>query len=656
MNFQKKTTVFVGFSYFCRDKMKTMYSMRYILVRLLFPLFAIWVLLGFISSCANMASPNGGQYDEEPPVFLGSTPQFHETNYKGKKIEILFDELIQLEKPSENIIVTPPQKMQPSIRAVGKKIVVELRDSLVDDVTYTIDFTNSIADNNEKNVLENFSFSFATGDIIDSLEVSGILLNAENLEPMPGIMVGLHQNLEDSAFATTPFLRTSKTNERGRFTIRNIAPGAYRLYALNDMNRDYFFDQPGEEIAFHDSIVVPTFELAVRQDTIWKDTITVDTIRTVEYNRFLPNDLVLRLFKEDFQRQYMLRPERQQENLFLLNFNAPIDTLPELKLLNIAADDWFYTQILEGGTTINYWITDSLVWKSDTLQIQVDYLRSDSLNVLRPQTDTIRLVQRRQPERRRQSRNNEPTPIVFLGMQTTVSNDVFDTISVVFSEPVVDLSKEVFHLEQLRDTLWQPVDFEFRQDSLNSLKYYIERKWMYDESFRLLVDSAQIYSVYGKWNNWMETTFQFNAEDKYGHLYINITDVSESAFVELLNGNDVPIRKAVVKDQGVLFMNLPPGNYYARLVLDTNENGLWDTGDYAEKRQPEDVFYSTDTYVINANWQIEGDWTVFTTPITQQKPLEITKNKPKDVTRQRRNHREDGQRSSNSNSSRGLGF
>ena len=659
MNFQKKTTVFVGFSYFCQDKMKTIYSMRSILIRLFFPLFAILVLFSFISSCANMASPNGGRYDEEPPKYLSSTPRLHETNYKGKKIEILFDELIQLEKPSENIIVTPPQKMQPSIRTAGKKIVIELRDSLIDDVTYTIDFTNSIVDNNEKNVLENFSFSFSTGDIIDSLEVSGILLNAENLEPMPGIMVGLHQNLEDSAFTTTPFLRTSKTNERGRFTIRNIAPGAYRLYALNDMNRDYFFDQPGEEIAFYDSIVVPTFELAIRQDTIWKDTTTIDTIRTVEYNRFLPDDLVLRLFKEDFQRQYMLRPERLQENLFSLKFNAPVNTLPDVKLLNVtAAADWFYSQVLEGGYAVNYWITDSMVWKSDTLQIQVDYLKSDSLNVLCPQTDTIRLVQRRQPERRKRSNRDEPEPIVFLGMQTTVSNHVFDTIAIVFSEPVVDLSKEAFVLEQQQDTLWQPVDFVFRQDSLNALKYYIERKWMYDESFRLLVDSAQIYSIYGKWNDWQETTFRFNAEDKYGHLYINIMDVSDPAFVELLDGNDIPIRKAIVKDQGVLFMNLLPGKYYARLVLDTNENGLWDTGNYAEKRQPEEVFYSESVYVINANWQIEENWTVFTTPLIQQKPLDITKNKPKDVTKQKRNHREDGQRQSgsHSHSSRGLGF
>ncbi|MDR2921045.1 MAG: Ig-like domain-containing protein [Tannerella sp.] len=634
--------------------------MRYILTRIFFSLFTILLLIGLISSCANVASPNGGPYDEDPPKFLSSTPTLHETNYKGKKIEILFDELIQLDKPSENIIITPPQRKLPVIRTAGKKILVEIQDSIIENMTYTIDFTNSISDNNEKNVLENFSFSFSTGEVVDSLQVAGILLNASDLEPMPGIMVGLHRDLADSAFTTTPFFRTSKTNDRGQFTIRNIAPGTYRLYALADMNRDYLFDQPGEEIAFYDSIIVPTFEPAIRQDTIWKDTITVDTIIPVDYTRFLPDDIVLRLFKEGFQRQYLLRPERPQENLFTLKFNAPVDTLPQLTLLNVpASTDWYFTQILDEKTTINYWINDSTVWKSDTLQIQVDYLKTDSLNMLRPQTDTIRLVQRRQPAPKRKSRRDkdEPEPIEFLRMQANISSDVFDTISVVFSEPLLNVSKEVFFLDQKQDTLWVPIDFEFRQDSLNTLKYYIERKWMYDESYRLIVDSAQIFSIYGKWNDLLETTIQFNAEDKYGHLYINVEGVDEPAFVEILDGNDVPVRKAVVKDKGALFMNLKPGQYYARLVIDTNENGIWDTGNYAEKRQPENVFYSKAVYTINANWRIEEDWNVYEEPITSQKPLEVTKNKPKDATKQKRNYKEDGQKSSSSGSrSGGLGF
>ena len=241
------------------------------------------LLLTVIYSCANIGSPNGGPYDETPPKFVSSTPVPNQINYTGKKIEILFDELIQIEKPSENVIITPPQMELPVIRSAGKKAVIELKDTLKPNTTYTIDFTNSISDNNEKNVFENFSFAFSTGDIIDTLEVSGVLLNAENLEPMPGITIGLHNNLEDSAFVKLPFVRTSRTNDKGQFTIRNITPGTYHIFALNDVNRDYKFDQPGEDIAFLDSVIVPSFELTTRQDTTWKDSLTIDTIRT-----FLP--------------------------------------------------------------------------------------------------------------------------------------------------------------------------------------------------------------------------------------------------------------------------------------------------------------------------------------------------------------------------------
>ena len=618
-------------------------------------LIASIVMIGFITACANMASPNGGPYDEKPPVFLRSTPRPLQTNFTGRKIEIIFDELIQIEKPSENVIITPPQQNLPVIRASGKKVIVELNDTLVADVTYTIDFTNSISDNNEKNVLENFSFAFSTGDIIDSLEVSGYVLNASNLEPMPGILVGLHRDLADSAFTTTPFFRTSKTNDKGQFTIRNIAEGTYHIYALNDVNRDYLFDQPGEDIAFLDSVIIPRFELATRHDTIWKDTLTVDTVLTVEYNRFLPDDILLRLFKENFQRQYMLRPERTQNNLFTLKFNAPLYTLPSLQLLDDQPfDEWYILQIPDDPTTVNYWIKDSLIWERDTLHLSVAYLRTDSMLVLQPQVDTIHLTTRRQLQStQRRTRRDEPEPIDFLTMRVSASGSInlFDTLSVTFPEPVFDLSKEVFLLEQKQDTLWNQVDFTFRQDSLNTCRYYLERRWNYEESYRLSIDSAQIFSIYGKWNNAVQSTFNIKARDEYGHLFINIEGIEEHAFVELLNSNDEPVRKATVKDGGVLFMNLRPDKYYARLIVDANENGIWDTGNYADKIQPEEVYYSSKYYQMRANWEELATWDVLSEPLAKQKPMDITKNKPQNVTRPVRNYREEGQ----SNRSSGLG-
>jgi hypothetical protein len=616
------------------------------------------LLLTVIYSCANIGSPNGGPYDETPPKFVSSTPVPNQINYTGKKIEILFDELIQIEKPSENVIITPPQMELPVIRSAGKKAVIELKDTLKPNTTYTIDFTNSISDNNEKNVFENFSFAFSTGDIIDTLEVSGVLLNAENLEPMPGITIGLHNNLEDSAFVKLPFVRTSRTNDKGQFTIRNITPGTYHIFALNDVNRDYKFDQPGEDIAFLDSVIVPSFELTTRQDTTWKDSLTIDTIRTVGYTRFFPDNIELRLFKEKFERQYMVKPERPDEKYFTLRFNTKLDTVPVPVPINFTLEDstWYFVQQTEGGTAVNYWLADSTVWKQDTLQVQVSYPKSDSLNILRPQTDTVQLVLRRRPaEKKKKKKKDEPDPIVFLGMQVDApsSMDLFDTISVTFNEPVLDINKEMFFLDQKIDTVWNTVDFDFFPDSTNSLNYFIRRPWKYGEEYRIEVDSAAIHSLYGKWNDFFTGEFKIKKEDEYGYLYLNINGVDTTAFVELLSSGDAPVRKAKVKDGGVLFMDLKPDKYYARIVIDTNGNGVWDTGNYIEKRQPEEVYYSPKMYEIMQNWQVEETWNVNSTPLAKQKPLEITKNKPKEATKKKRNYKDESQQSSPRNNSGG---
>jgi len=616
------------------------------------------LLLTVIYSCANIGSPNGGPYDETPPKFVSSTPVPNQINYTGKKIEILFDELIQIEKPSENVIITPPQMELPVIRSAGKKAVIELKDTLKPNTTYTIDFTNSISDNNEKNVFENFSFAFSTGDIIDTLEVSGVLLNAENLEPMPGITIGLHNNLEDSAFVKLPFVRTSRTNDKGQFTIRNITPGTYHIFALNDVNRDYKFDQPGEDIAFLDSVIVPSFELTTRQDTTWKDSLTIDTIRTVGYTRFFPDNIELRLFKEKFERQYMVKPERPDEKYFTLRFNTKLDTVPVPVPINFTPEDstWYFVQQTEGGTAVNYWLADSTVWKQDTLQVQVSYPKSDPLNILRPQTDTVQLVLRRRPaEKKKKKKKDEPDPIVFLGMQVDApsSMDLFDTISVTFNEPVLDINKEMFFLDQKIDTVWNTVDFDFFPDSTNSLNYFIRRPWKYGEEYRIEVDSAAIHSLYGKWNDFFTGEFKIKKEDEYGYLYLNINGVDTTAFVELLSSGDAPVRKAKVKDGGVLFMDLKPDKYYARIVIDTNGNGVWDTGNYIEKRQPEEVYYSPKMYEIMQNWQVEETWNVNSTPLAKQKPLEITKNKPKEATKKKRNYKDESQQSSPRNNSGG---
>jgi hypothetical protein len=235
---------------------------------------------------------------------------------------------------------------------------------------------------------------------------------------------------------------------------------------------------------------------------------------------------------------------------------------------------------------------------------------------------------------------------------------VFDTLSVTFSEPVVQLDSSVFVLEQKQDTLWFPAGFTLRRDSGNLLKYYLMRPFKYDEQLRLTVDSAQIFSIYGKWNDASHTTIQIKPRDSYGDLYLHVEGIEGTSFVELLNTGDAPVRKSKVREGWAVFTNLKPDKYYVRLIEDTNDNGLWDAGNYAEKKQPETVWYAPRFYEIPANFEIEENWSPRSTPVEHQKPPDITKNKPKDVAKKKRDYKQEGQQQSGRSSSPfgGIGF
>lgn len=596
----------------------------------------------FAAACANMASPTGGAYDLEGPKVVRSNPGFNATQIKKGKIVIEFDENVTIERPSENVIITPPQKSFPIINTVNRKVNVELRDTLLPNTTYTIDFTNSIVDNNEKNPIENFSFSFSTGDVVDSMAVSGKVLTSDNLEPVKGIYVGLHSNLNDTAFTKTKFERISRTNESGDFTIRGVAPGKYRLYALDDSNRDYMYDNPSEAIAFMETIVEPASERASRFDTTYvdKEKKVIDTVVAVQYTRFLPDNIVLRTFKSGFQRQFLQKHERTQNKLSLF-FGAPTE-MPRIEPLNFdGSKDWFIMERTPKNDTITYWIKDKEVAAIDTLSIRLTYLKTDTLNQSLPVTDTLTFMDRtRKPvkddkkKKKKDGESDEPE-ITFLNIINNLSStwDTHKSISLLFEEPITDTLSNKIKLQQLRDTVYYDIPFQLEVDSVNPRKYTIRNKWGYNNEYRIQIDSASIYSIYGLWNNKIDQKFKVKAEDQYGQLAIRVAGIdSIPSFMELLDKSDKPIRKTRVIDNIAVFKDLDPGSYYVRIVLDSNNNGIWDTGDFQKGLQPEMVCYSPKEYKIRAYSEVYDDeaWLIDPATLAKQKPLEITKQKPQE--------------------------
>ena len=615
-----------------------------------------------VYSCASPGRPSGGLYDETPPRIIRSNPAPNSVGFTGKKIELNFDEYISLEKANENVIITPPQMQSPIIKGVGKKVTVELKDTLLPNTTYTFDFTNTIVDNNEKNILEGFTFAFSTGDIVDSMVISGLLLNARNLEPMSGILVGLHNNPEDSAFTTLPFNRTSKTDESGKFWIRNITPGEYHLFALEDQNRNYKYDFPVEGIAFEDFPVIPDFIPDVRMDTIWKDSLIVDTIHQTHYNRFIPDDLVLYYFTDNFTPQYFSKSERPHAHQFTLHFNSDAGFPPSLHLINnqFSKKDgnmpWYIAEYSTDKKSITYWLTDSLIYQQDSLTIKMDHMVHDSLLNLVSRTDTLQLNLRKSSAPQK-GKDKEDSKIDFLSISLTPVNatNIFDTIKITFSEPLWNLDPTNLKFKQKVDTLWEDRQLSLVKDTLNPRLYYIENEWNFGQEFSLTIDSAKIYSIYNKWNDSIFFKWSIQPESAYGDIYVRITGNDYPGFGELLDPSEKIIRTSSLYNGELIFENLKPGKYYLRYIDDENENARWDSGNYALKKQPEKVYYFKSAFQVQKLYEFTENWNIKERPRSKQKPLEITKNKPKEK-KPKRNEQQNTTTGNPSSSSQGGQF
>ena len=610
------------------------------------------VIIGY--SCASMGTPDGGPYDEMPPKFVGSNPGMRAVNVKNQKIELEFDEFIKLEKAAEKVVVSPPQLEQPEIKVVGKKVALELFDTLKDATTYTIDFSDAIVDNNEGNPMGHFTYSFSTGGTIDTMEVSGTVLNAADLEPIKGIQVGLHKNLNDSALTTLPFDRVSRTDSRGHFIIRGVAPGKYRIYALMDGNQNYLYDSKTETVAFSDSIIIPSMMPATRQDTIWKDTLTVDTIKTVNYTRFMPDDIILRAFKEENTRQYFSRSQRDKENHFILKFSAKADTLPTLTGLNFDATDAFVIEPNEGNDSICYWIKDSLVYQMDTLEVQMDYLYTDSLEQLVPKRDTIYLAnkltreqreklakkeaeekekERKKKEKKGEKIEEEKPSFLTMNVDAPSAFDINRNIVLSFDEPVARIDTSAIHMSVKVDTVWQETPFLFVPDSVLPRKYEILAEWEPEKEYQLKIDSAAIVGLYGLHTNKVEQTVKVKKLDEYGTLLFNLEGAPSTSVVELLdNGGKMLRQQRITSENTADFYYLAPNaKYYVRLFNDRNGNGKWDTGNVEQGIQPEEVYYFPKVWEMKANFEFEETWNIHATPVDKQKLDEIKKQKPEET-------------------------
>ena len=606
-----------------------------------------------LSACASIGRPQGGARDEKPPVYLRSNPGLSALNFTSNKLDIYFDENIKLDDPGTRVVISPAQKQMPRINANGRHLSVELQDTMLDNTTYTIDFADAIRDLNEGNILDGFAIDFSTGDTLDSLRISGMVVEAATLEPAQGMLVGVYDNLDDSAITTLPFLRIAKTNQLGQFTIRGLKPGTYHVFAVNDVNRDYKWDR-SEDIAFYPEAVTPSVEQIVVTDTLTSVTGQDSTVIR-DGVRYLPNDLLLTWYNENRLPQYLKDYSRPDSVRISIIMAAPADSLPELTVVSGPAagrrldlPDASKLQHTAKLDTLTYWLTDSAVYHLDSLQVALRYMRTDTLEQLSWTTDTLRFnykapkPEKKEPKKRKKNDDEEADSqavkapeIKFMTLNVgSSSQEVNEPLVVTVTEPIATLDPKAWHFEVEKDSVWStlPTPTLLPDSTGNLLRYTIEHAWTPGATYRISVDSATVTTPYGLFNGPVSQTVKVKTEDEYSTIIFRLTSIPDSTkmAVQILSTNDTPIRTVIADANGVAkFDYLKPGTYYARAFTDRNGDGLWTTGSLEEHRLPEDVYYYPKKINLKKNWDITNDWNLDETPVDLQKPMAIKKNKPK---------------------------
>lgn len=610
----------------------------------------IGAIASLMAACASIGRPEGGPLDLVPPVFVRSNPAPGALNVDRSRIDLWFDENLKLEDPVNKVVVSPVQKENARVSANGRHLTVEFRDTLAENTTYTIDFADAVRDLNEGNILDGFSYDFSTGPELDTLTISGMVFEARNLEPAQGMVVGVYSNLADSAVRTLQLERVAKTNQYGQFTVRGLKPGVYNIFAIDDRNRDWHWDR-SENIAFFPATLSPSAVETVVADTL-RSSAGEDSVVSRRAWQYLPDDILLTWFNENYRSQYLRDNKRPAQRYIELKFGAPVDSMPRLTVINgprkgMGLDALSVLETRAERDSMIYWLRDTVLVNQDSILLEARYRKTDSLDNLVWQTDTLRMFFRRpQVKDKKKKKEKADTaasdslpPIKFLDLKATTSSaqELHRPVRFEAPEPLEPVAPGAWRLEMMEDTLWIPVEeASLSPDSVTPRGLLLSAKWAEGARYRFTADSARIMNIYGEFNRPFTHEFTTKKIEDYGNIYLNITDIaalglpdSARVMVELLSSSDQPVAVAPVVNGTAGFHFIDPSTYYARAFVDIDHDGLWTTGNLASSRLPEDVFYYPKKLLLRKNWDLEQDWALLETPVDLQKPDAIKKNKPK---------------------------
>ena len=612
------------------------------LKKILIYTFVLAVLLMMFEHCARIpGSISGGPKDEVPPQFLYSTPSIYSTDFNAKRIDIFFDEYLQLKDVGNQFYSSPAMKKKPEILLYGKKVRVNLKESLqkealLPNVTYTFDFGSAITDLNEGNVASGFMYVFSTGDHIDSLTFTGRVLNAFNLraggkDDKTATWVMLYDDLSDSAVIKQTPLYVARADQFGFFTFSHIRPDTFRIFALRDMNNNLKFDMPTERIAFSDTLIVTDSRYYYAPDSLGVTPLvtsrnTPDSIKEKTPD-LLHVDIVLYQFEETPTKQYRMAYERKESNKLRYVYSLPVN-LDSIGIDIVEYEPtgkWYERETSLNNDTLDYWLTDTALVNRKTLITHLYSPRTDSLNQLIYTHDTLKMTyeEPKQPAKSRREKKdeeNKPKPRSAVETMTITANvrnngtmDLTDRLQLIASQPIENTDPTKIILNEHVDTLQKPVAYTFTRDSVNVRKAWMDWKLKENTKYSLIVDSMSFSSIYGVFNDSTGFSFTTQKEEYYSIVEITFDTIPCPLIVQMLKGDKEDIAKQVTLAEGnvATIDFLKPDKYKIKLIYDSNGNGKWDTGDYLKKLQPEKVeYFSEPEITTNSSVTTQLQWSL----------------------------------------------
>jgi uncharacterized protein (DUF2141 family) len=594
-----------------------------------------------LSSCAQQGSITGGAKDEKPPEVVSSEPANFTTHFKSDHIEISFNEYFDLKDIAKQLVVSPPMSKKPDFKVRGKKLEINFKDSLQPNRTYAINFGDALVDLNEGNPIKNFQFVFSTGSTIDSLQAGGRVIQAFDNKPAEDILVMLYKDNADSLPLKTTPLYLSRTNKEGKFTLKNLAGGSYKIFALKDGNNNLMFDQPAEAVAFQDSLISPSVVAATEKDSanpvkdsinpvkdslklVKKDTanpakLSSDSLPPKPKFRYLPDNIELRLFTEVKPNQYLTATDRIRPEQIRVKFNEKIDSLG-FDFLNLPMDSVAVSLEWVGDPdTLDFWIMNKSIASRDSITAILVYKAYDSIERPFARTDTVKLRYRAVAKSSTALKNEFS---VSVSVEKTKTLEYGQPLIFITSLPYVQMDTSLIHLVSGKDSTARKVIFKMIPDTIKGLVMNglpiiqvhpriinLEAPFSADTSYRLTMLPGAFVGIAGQKNDSLDIRFKMKNKDQYGTLKIALPDLKEPAIIELIDARSKVVASRLMNSPGTAVFDLiAPGKYSARLIFDTNRNGRWDTGRYIRHIQPEKVITFTKELNLKANWEVSETW------------------------------------------------